>query len=63
MFPLSDSILWEFLSIVLSGLAALSGPLLRIGEGRLGGGGLKRTSMDTGCGDRSIGTSCPVFHD
>lgn len=37
MFPLSDSILWEFLSIVLSGLAALSGPLFRIGEGRLGG--------------------------
>lgn len=37
MSPLSDSVRWEFLSIVLSGLAALSGLLLRIGEGRLGG--------------------------
>lgn len=37
MLPFSDSVLREFLSIVLCGLAALSGPLLRIGEGRLGG--------------------------
>lgn len=52
MFPLSDSILWEFLSIVLSGLAALSGPLLRIGGVGLVAGDMKGTNIDTECGDR-----------